>query len=103
MPARDDAVPVYVVGQGKTVRKRGERLEVWSYEEGKVSEARIREISKVCLYGGAEITTPAMVELMQRNVPVLHFSHGGWFLGICQGISHKNVLLAHQAVLVGRG
>ena len=93
LPARDDAVPVYVVGQGKTVRKRGERLEVWSYEEGKVSEARIREISKVCLYGGAEITTPAMVELMQRNVPVLHFSHGGWFLGICQGMSHKNVLL----------
>ncbi len=93
LPARDDQVPVYVVGQGKTVRKRGERLEVWSYEDGKMSEARIREISKVCLYGGAEITTPAMVELMQRNVPVLHFSHGGWFLGICQGMSHKNVLL----------
>ena len=93
LSARDDQVPVYVVGQGKTVRKRGERLEVWSYEEGKMSEARIREISKVCLYGGAEITTPAMVELMQRNVPVLHFSHGGWFLGICQGMSHKNVLL----------
>ena len=93
LSARDDQVPVYVVGQGKTVRKRGERLEVWSYEDGKMSEARIREISKVCLYGGAEITTPAMVELMQRNVPVLHFSHGGWFLGICQGMSHKNVLL----------
>ena len=93
LASRDDQVPVYMVGQGKTVRKRGERLEVWSYEEGKVSEARIREISKVCLYGGAEITTPAMVELMQRNVPVLHFSHGGWFLGICQGMSHKNVLL----------
>jgi len=30
---------------------------------------------------------------MQRNVPVLHFSHGGWFLGICHGNSHKNVLL----------
>jgi CRISPR-associated protein Cas1 len=82
-----------VVGQGKTVRKRGERLEVWSYEEGKISEARIIEISKVCLFGGVEITTPAMVELMQRNVPVLHFSHGGWFEGICQGMSHKNVEL----------
>jgi len=93
LPARDDAVPVYVIGQGHTVRKRGERLEIWSYEAGKVSEARIREVSQVCLYGGVEITTPAMVELMQRNVPVLHFSHGGWFLGICQGMSHKNVLL----------
>ncbi len=93
LACRDDQVPVYVVGQGKTVRKRGERLEVWSYEEGKISEARIREISKICLYRGVEITTPAMVELMQRNVPVLHFSHGGWFQGICLGMSHKNVLL----------
>jgi len=93
LACRDDQVPVYVVGQGKTVRKRGERLEVWSHDDGKINEARIREISKVCLYGGVEITTPAMVELMQRNVPVLHFSHGGWFQGICLGMSHKNVLL----------
>jgi CRISPR-associated protein Cas1 len=93
LPALDKAVPVFVIGQGHTVRKHGERLEIWSHDKGKVSEARIREISKVCLYGGVEITTPAMVELMQRNIPVLHFSHGGWFLGICQGMSHKNVLL----------
>jgi CRISP-associated protein Cas1 len=92
-PARDDAVPVYVIGQGKTVRKRGERLEVWAHDQGKINEARIREVSQLCLYGSVEITTPAMVELMQRDVPVLHFSHGGWFLGICQGHSHKNVLL----------
>ena len=93
LAGRDDQVPLYVVGQGKTVRKRGERLEVWSHDEGKISEARIIEISKVCLYGAAEITTPAMVELMQRNVPVLHFSHSGWFEGICLGMSHKNVEL----------
>ncbi len=93
LPMRDDQVPLYVIGQGKTVRKRGERLEVWSHDEGKISDARIREISKVCLYGGVEITTPATVELMQRGVPVLHFSHGGWFQGICLGMSHKNVEL----------
>jgi CRISPR-associated protein Cas1 len=93
LASRDDAVPVYVIGQGHIVRKRGERLEIWSYDGGKVSEARIREISQVCLYGGVEITTPAMLELMQRNIPVLHFSHGGWFIGICQGSSHKNVYL----------
>ena len=93
LAARDDAVPVYVVGQGKTVRKRGERLEVWAHDQGKINEARIREVSQLCLYGGVEVTTPAMVELMQRGVPVLHFSHSGWFLGICQGTCHKNVLL----------
>jgi CRISP-associated protein Cas1 len=93
LPARDDAVPIYVVGQGHVVRKRGERLEIWSHDQGKVSEARLMEVSQVNLYGGVEITTPTTVELMQRNVPVLHFTHGGWFQGICLGMSHKNVEL----------
>lgn len=92
LPTRDDAVPIYVIGQGHVVRKRGERLEVWT-KEGKVSEARLMEVSQVSLYGGVEITTPATVELMQRGVPVLHFTHGGWFQGICLGMSHKNVEL----------
>jgi CRISPR-associated protein Cas1 len=92
LPARDDQIPVYVVGQGNTVRKRGERLEIWS-REGKVSEARIMETSQLSLYGGVEITTPAMVELMQRGVPIIHYTHGGWFQGISQGMTHKNVEL----------
>ena len=96
LPSRDDAIPVYVVGQGQTVRKKGDRLEVWS-REGKVSEAKLREISQVSLYGGVEITTPALVELMQRGVPVIHYTHGGWFQGICLGTTHKNVeLRMHQ-------
>jgi CRISPR-associated protein Cas1 len=92
LPARDDQIPIYVIGQGQTVRKRGDRLEIWS-REGKVSDARLMEISQLCLYGGVEITTPAMVELMQRGVPVIHYTHGGWFQGICLGTTHKNVEL----------
>lgn len=92
LPSRDDAIPVYVVGRGNTVRKKEERLEIWS-QEGLVSEIKLREISQLSLYGGVEITTPAMVELMQRGVPVIHFTHGGWFQGICLGTTHKNVEL----------
>lgn len=92
LPSRDDALPIYVVGQGNTVRKKGDLLEIWS-REGKISEARLREISQLCLYGGVEITTPAMVELMQRGVPVIHYTHSGWFQGICLGTTHKNVEL----------
>jgi len=96
LPSRDDSIPVYVVGRGNTVRKKEERLEIWS-REGKVSEPKLREISQLSLYGGVEITTPAMVELMQRGVPVIHFTHGGWFQGICLGTTHKNVeLRIHQ-------
>jgi CRISPR-associated protein Cas1 len=94
LPARDDRIPVYVTGQGHIVRKNGERLEMWS-REGKVGvgEAKLMEISQLCLYGGVEITTPAIVELMQRGIPVIHYTHGGWFQGICLGTTHKNVEL----------
>jgi CRISPR-associated protein Cas1 len=92
LPARDERMPVYVIGQGNTVRKKGERLEIWS-REGKASEAKLRDTSQLCLYGGVEITTPAMVELMQRGIPVIHYTHGGWFQGICLGTTHKNVEL----------
>ncbi len=112
LPARDDQIPVYVVGQGYTVRKKGERLEIWS-REGKVSEAKLMETSQLCLYGGVEITTPAMVELMQRGVPVVHYTHGGWFQGICLGTTHKNVELRmrqfewaanpRRAIMLARG
>lgn len=92
LPDRDDAKPVYVVGQGHMVRKNGNLLEIWSKDK-KVGEAKLREISQLSLYGGVEITTPAMVELMQRCIPVIHFSYGGWFQGICLGTTHKNVEL----------
>lgn len=92
LPARDDEISVYVIGQGNTVRKKGDRLEVWS-KDGRVSEARLREISQVCLYGGVGITTPALVSLLQRGIPVCYFSVGGWFYGFSQGMTHKNVEL----------
>jgi len=92
LPAMDDKVPLYIVGQGCTVHKREDRLEIRS-RDGKVNDARIREISQVCLYGGVEISTPATVELMQMGIPVLHFTHGGWFEGICLGHTNKNIEL----------
>ncbi|MDF0591542.1 CRISPR-associated protein Cas4, partial [Candidatus Methanocrinis natronophilus] len=116
LPARDDSLPVYVVGHGHTVRKKGDRLEIRSIgkvdrrEDGrddkkggakkgkgeidnKVVEARLREISQVNLFGGVEISTPALVDLMQRGIPVLHFTRGGWFQGMSVGHTHKNVEL----------
>ncbi len=99
LPARDDAVPLYVVGHGNTVRKKGDLLEIWSRDdatagkEGRVREVRLREISQVNLFGGVDISTPALVELMQRGIPVLHFTRGGWFQGLSAGHTHKNVQL----------
>jgi CRISPR-associated protein Cas1 len=93
IPSCDDSRPVYVVGQGNTIRKKGERLEISSRDGTVNSEPKLREISQISLYGGVEITTPATVELMQRGIPVIHYTHGGWFQGICMGTTHKNVEL----------
>jgi CRISPR-associated protein Cas1 len=47
---RDEANPIYVIGQGHIVRKRGDRLEVWSYDGGQArpgSERSPRSASTV--------------------------------------------------------
>lgn len=40
-----------------------------------------------------DISTPAAVDLMQRGIPVLYFTRGGWFQGMSSGHTHKNVEL----------
>jgi CRISPR-associated protein Cas1 len=101
IPARDDTMPVYILGHGNTVRKKGDLLEIWSRgdddektgKEGKSKQVRLREISQVNLFGGVDVSMPALVELMQRGIPVLHFTRGGWFQGLSCGHTHKNVQL----------
>ncbi|MDD2755383.1 MAG: CRISPR-associated endonuclease Cas1 [Methanothrix sp.] len=95
LASRDDQVPVYVLDQGSTVHKRGDCLEIRS-REGKVGTVRMIEVSQLCLYGGVEISTPAVVELLQRGIPVLHFTPGGWVEGICLGHTSKNIDLRIQ-------
>jgi len=92
VPSRDDQIPVYVVGHGQMVKKRGDRLEFW-LKEDKVGEAKLRDVAQLSLYGGVGVTTPALADLLQRGVPVCYFSYGGWFYGISQGNTNKNVEL----------
>jgi CRISPR-associated protein Cas1 len=91
-PARDDRLPVYVNAQGASVRLEGERLVVQSRGEA-AREARLPNTSHVALYGSVSITTPALRTLMERGIPVLFFSYGGWFCGQAVGQDAKNVSL----------
>jgi CRISPR-associated protein Cas1 len=91
-PARDDKLPVYVQEQGAFVRLEGERLIVQRREHPAV-EARLTNTSHVALYGSAHITTPAIRTLMDRGIPLLFFSSGGWFCGYTAGHDSKNVEL----------
>lgn len=99
VPARDDALPLYVQKHGAVVGKHGDRLSVKVRGE-LVQETRLFETSQVCIFGGGQVTTQALQECLARNLPVLFFSTGGWFYGMTQGLGHKNVML-RQAQYAG--
>ncbi len=94
--ARADALPMVVQEHRARIGKDGDTLEV-SVEGAKVASARLAEMSQLVIYGNASLTTPALHELMRREIPVSWHSHGGWFLGHTVGIGHRNVeVRAHQ-------
>jgi CRISPR-associated protein Cas1 len=92
MPARDDALPLYVQEQGARVGKSGEVFEVW-LKDRKLGESRVFETSHIGLFGGVQITTQALSEAFDNGIAVAFFSMGGWFKGLAHGPAHKNVLL----------
>lgn len=91
-PARDDRLPVYVQAQAANVRLEGERLVIQAKGEP-AREARLSNTSHVSLFGGVNMTMPALRTLMDRGIPVLFFSYGGWFAGQALGHDSKNVEL----------
>ncbi len=91
-PARDDAIPVYVHSQGAIVGKSGDQLEVKQKGQS-LQKVRLMEVSHLSLFGNVQVTTQALRELCDRNIPICYFSYGGWFRGITNGMSHKNVEL----------
>lgn len=86
------ALPLYVQARGAKVAKKGDVLEV-SVDDEPAATARLMDVSQLVLQGGVYLTSPALHELMARDIPVTWLSHGGWFLGHTVGLGHKNVEL----------
>ena len=92
VPARDDLRPLYVTGYGMTVGKSGEVLQVREKKQ-LVQEARLHETSAVNVFGNVHLTASAIEALCLADKPIVHFSFGGWFYGLTQGLGLKNVFL----------
>jgi CRISPR-associated protein Cas1 len=92
IPARDDALPVYVQEAGTHVGKNDELLSIRT-RDGETREVRLNETSQLGLFGAVQISTQAVQALCGREIPIAYFSHGGWFYGLTQGGWHKNVEL----------
>src|SRR5690606_31601595 len=88
--ARQEALPVYVQARGARVAKKGEVLDI-SIDDKIVQTARLIDVSQLVLMGSVYLTTPALHEMMTREIPVSWHSFGGWFLGHTFGTGHKNV------------
>ncbi|RLP12668.1 CRISPR-associated endonuclease Cas4g/Cas1g [Propionibacterium australiense] len=82
--------PVYVTVQGAVVGIRHERLEIRLKGELQTSY-RLIDISQVCIFGNVTVSAQAVRSLIPRDIPVLWFSYGGWFIGITEGLPGKNV------------
>jgi CRISPR-associated protein Cas1 len=92
VPARDDLRPLYVTGHGLTIGKSGEVLQVRD-RKTLLQEARLNEISQVNVFGQVQLTSAAVQGLCFAEKPIAHFSTGGWFYGLTQGLGLKNVFL----------
>ena len=95
VPARDDALAVYVQEQGATVGKSGEVLEIRQRGET-LQQVRVGDCAQLSLLGNVQITAQALYALSARGVPVCHFSAGHWFHSMTAGLPGKNVDLRRQ-------
>ncbi len=86
----DEALPLIVQSQRARISKEGETLKIADEDQGDTT-VRLNEVSDVALFGNVSVTTPALVTLMDREIPVAFHSHGGWFRGIAHGVGHRNV------------
>ena len=102
VPARDDLRPLNVTGHGLLIGKSGEVLQIRERDKS-VQQVRIGEISQVNIFGNVQLTAGAIQALCRSEKPIAHFSYGGWFYGLTQGLGLKNVFLRRkQFALAGQ-
>ena len=97
--ARDDGIPLYVQDQGAHISRTENRLKVFLGKQS-LGEILLHETSQVCIMGNIQITTQAVHACMSNDIPILHFTSGGYFLGVSQPLSTKSARVRiHQAEL----
>jgi CRISPR-associated protein Cas1 len=92
LAAADTALPLIVSEPGAFIGKDGEVL-VIKVKGEKVAEAKLYQTSQVNIVGNVQISAQALRTLMDREIPILHFTPGGYFAGVTRAHSHKNIEL----------
>ncbi|MDA8263102.1 MAG: CRISPR-associated endonuclease Cas1 [Actinomycetota bacterium] len=92
VPGRADAGLVYVVEQGASVGKTGERL-VIRRREGSPEHLRLLDVASLSVYGNVSISAQAIRALTEQEIPILHHTYGGWLVALTTGVAFRNVEL----------
>ncbi|HUY08971.1 MAG TPA: CRISPR-associated endonuclease Cas1 [Candidatus Dormibacteraeota bacterium] len=92
VPGRDDIGLVYVVEQGASVGKAGERLVIRRHD-GPAEQIRLLDVASLSLYGNVSISAQAIRALTEREIPILHHTYGGWLVAMTTGVAFRNVEL----------
>jgi CRISPR-associated exonuclease Cas4/CRISPR-associated protein Cas1 len=91
-PAARPSLPMYVQTPGARVGKKDFTLSV--QVEGEADRTvPLDEISELILAGPVSLTTPAVHELLRREIPIAWMSSGFWFLGSVGGAGPRGAAI----------
>lgn len=85
-PLADGAVPVHVAGEHGVVRLQDGKLSI-AVEGGDPAEVRLDDVAALFVHGNTSVSTPALLALMRRGVPVLWHGFDGRLVGQTWGLS----------------
>ncbi len=86
---------LFVREQGAVLRKRGERLVVQKDEET-LAEVRCHTLDAVCVFGGVQVTTDALAEILRQGIDLALLTLDGRLKGRLVPPCGKNVYLRLQ-------
>ncbi len=93
-----DVAYLYLTEQGSILRKSGDRF-LLEHEDKIVLDIPYHKLEQVLVFGHVQITSQAMVEMMEKGVDISFFSWGGRFHGSIasrKGANIRDRLLQYQ-------
>ncbi len=86
---------LYVTEQGAKIEKEYQKLVV-TKEDATLAAVPAQEVTSVVLLGNIGVTTPAVVFLLERGIPVVYLNSYGRLRGRLVGVTPRNLELRHQ-------
>lgn len=83
---------IYVKEQGSYIRKSGEKIEIIKQNQRLLSFP-VWNIDGVSIIGNVQISTQALIYLMENGIDVSIFSYSGHYIGQARADSSKNIFL----------